>query len=533
MTAEPPPQPKRQSYLPEVHRALPQSIDAEKGVLGSVLFAYSIRGKDAGRELMSKLESQVSTSFFHLPAHKIVWRTIKQMHRDNEPLDFITLTEILESEGNLDQCGGAAAVTDLFTFLTTDANVQEYVTILKEKHGLRVIASLSETLTGESYAHGATPQQIAENAIASLQTIVTNGNSDSIASLGVEIQTFDRLFKYEAKEDTTTLLGDRWVCQGGQLLLVGQSGIGKSSITVQAALTWALGEPFMGINPVRPLKSLFVQAENDEGDMADIVQGVMSYVLASATKTRKFTKEQAMELMTSNITFARVTSQTGEDFANVVAKIIDKHGQRDLVFVDPLLSYIGDDINQQKVVSHFLRNLCNPIAFQRKFAWVFSHHTGKPASDSKSRKHWNEGDFAYIGLGSSELTNWARAIAVLQSTSHEGIYKLLLSKRGRRAGVIDANHQPTTVIPMKHADRGIYWEPCDLPEEDESDKKKGRPKAISTLQEAELIAFASAWPEGKGGLYSKAAEKFNINRETVRRFLTASKVDETDTHKND
>ena len=512
------------SYLPEVQRALPQSIDAEKGVLGSVLLIAN-KGREAFRNVMFKLEGQIGAGHFHLTSHKIVWSILKDMHQSNDVVDLITLTQEIEDRGELDSVGGAFAVTELFTFVPTSANLDEYVSILKEKYSLRVLASLSESLKTESYSHTATPQEIAENAIQALRSVADSSNAGSLESMGVEIQTFNKLFQYKAEDDNTSLLGDRWVCQGGQLLLVGQSGIGKSSITVQAALTWALGEPFMGITPSRPLKSLFVQAENDEGDMADIVQGVMAYVLAHAVKSKKFTNERAVEIMISNITFARITSQTGEEFIRVLSKILDQHGERDLVFVDPLLSYIGDDINQQKVVSHFLRNLCNPLAFQRKFAWVFSHHTGKPSSDSKSRKHWNDGDFAYIGLGSSELTNWARAIAVLQSTSHDGIYKLLLSKRGRRAGVVDSNRQPTNLIPMKHADSGIYWEPCEMPDEDEDDKKNGRPKSISKLQEAELIAFAQSWPDGKRGLYSEASKKFGIHRDSIRRFLAASKIE--------
>ena len=99
---------------------------------------------------------------------------------------------------------------------------------------------------------------------------------------GVESFSFNDLWSYKAEEDETVLLGNRWVCQGGQLLLVGQSGIGKSSLTTQAALFWALGQPFFGIKPARPLRSLVVNAENYRVDMSEIVQGVMSYVFAKS-----------------------------------------------------------------------------------------------------------------------------------------------------------------------------------------------------------------------------------------------------------
>jgi hypothetical protein len=332
----------------------------------------------------------------------------------------------------------------------------------------------------------------------------------------VEMQTFDDLWEYRPENDPTTLLGNRWVCQGGQLLLVGQSGIGKSSLSVQAAMTWALGMPFFGIKPIRPLKSLIVQAENDGGDMAEIVQGVESYVLTCS----KMPQAEAHRLLKENIAFARVTAQVSDDFVKVVGRLLDRHGERDLVFGDPLLSYVGGDISRQEVMSHFLRQLCNPLAFQRKFAWVWSHHTGKPQSDSKARQHWNANDYAYIGMGSSELTNWARAIAVLQTTKHDGIFKLLLAKRGKRANVIDKNGQPETAIVLKHADKGLHWEPTDLPgEEDDQPAKRGRKPALSPVQQAELVAFAEAWPEGHGGLYSAAAKRFNVSADTIKNYL--------------
>ena len=53
--------------------------------------------------------------------------------------------------------------------------------------------------------------------------------------------------------------------------------------------------------------------------------------------------------------------QSGEEFANAVRMLVAKH-KPDLVWLDPLLSFIGDDISKQDVCSYFLRNLLTPIA---------------------------------------------------------------------------------------------------------------------------------------------------------------------------
>lgn len=334
----------------------------------------------------------------------------------------------------------------------------------------------------------------------------------------VEVQTFGQLWKYDAKEDKTILLGNRWVCEGGQLLFVGQSGIGKSSLAVQAAMFWALGKPFFGIKPREGdgLRALFIQAENDIGDMGEIAQGVMSYVTANS----KMSAEKVSEIIAEKIHFARVTAHVGDDFPKVVSRLLDRYGEKDLVFVDPLLSYVGGDISRQDVMSHFLRQLCNPLAFERRFAWVFSHHTGKPQSDSKARSHWNANDFAYIGMGSSELTNWARAIAVLQTTKQEGKFKLLLAKRGKRANVIDRFGQSETEIVLQHGSGGLYWEPATLnEEEDEKPGNAGRPSKLSEAQKIELIATAESWPKENKKLYETLAEKYGVTQKTIKNHL--------------
>ena len=76
--------------------------------------------------------------------------------------------------------------------------------------------------------------------------------------------------------DPTELLKQRYLCQGGGLLLVGPTGHGKSSLAMQFMIKWALGQPVLGFEPARPLKSLLIQAENDDGDLAEMKSGVFN-----------------------------------------------------------------------------------------------------------------------------------------------------------------------------------------------------------------------------------------------------------------
>ena len=120
------------AYLPDIHRSLPQSIDAEKGLLGSVLLA-------PGRVLDECIQQQVGEKYFHHPAHARIFTVLVDMREANKPIDLISLTQILEDRHLLEEVGGAAAVTDLFTFVPTASNAAYYLEILREKYLLREI----------------------------------------------------------------------------------------------------------------------------------------------------------------------------------------------------------------------------------------------------------------------------------------------------------------------------------------------------------------------------------------------------------
>ena len=105
------------------------------------------------------------------------------------------------------------------------------------------------------------------------------------------------------------------------------------------------------------------------------------------------------------------------------------------------------------------------------------HHTAKPAADPKSKSHWVTTDQSYAGTGSAELTNWARAVCLLSTTKDEGHFRLILAKRGKRAGATSLEGDRTNVIHLKHSDDGILWEQTPLPVVMEKAKKEPKAKA--------------------------------------------------------
>ncbi len=217
------------------------------------------------------------------------------------------------------------------------------------------------------------------------------------------------------------------------------------------AVDWALGERPFGLAPARPLKSLIIQAENDEGDLATPLQGLLS--------SRDLNNEQIGEL-NKRIIFKQVATKTGEAFADYLRAQVKKH-KPDIVIADPLLSYAGCDVSAQKDRSRFLRTDIQPILNETGVMLAFVHHTGKPprSNGSSSGEKEKERRSIYDSLGSTDLTNWAREIVTISYEDWEKrIFKLEFQKRAKRAGIVDEDGKPIYSLRIEHSKDRVAWE---------------------------------------------------------------------------
>ncbi len=290
-------------------------------------------------------------------------------------------------------------------------------------------------------------------------------------AVSIHVLTPKELFAYDTSNDPNTLLGSRYLCRGGSCLVVGQTGLGKSSFCVQAAVTWGLGESLFGIVPVRPLRSLIIQAENDTGDLAEMFTGVI----------RGTGCEDRLEQIDSQLSFVTEAGRAGECFHAFAFGLIERF-RPDLVWIDPLFAFLGGNVSDQETVSSFLRNGLGAIAQATGITWMVVHHTNKPPKEPGMHDGLKSGDFSYLGAGSAELANWARAVLVLRETEGS-VFELRASKRGRRAGLVDSQGQPATEIFIKHGTTGICWERAAGPEEQRQDAEAARAEEVVEAME--------------------------------------------------
>jgi hypothetical protein len=253
------------------------------------------------------------------------------------------------------------------------------------------------------------------------------------------------------------------------MLLVGPSGIGKSSLSMQCMILWALGRECFGLRPARPLRSVLIQAENDDGDLAEMRDGVIRGLCLSPG-------DQALAL--ANVSVHTCDTLSGEAFLRDVVEPIAASAQMDLLWLDPALAYIGGDVKSQEVVGGFLRNGLNPILHKYQCATVIVHHTNKPPS-GQEKATWAGNDLAYLGSGSAEWANWARAVVAVRGLGSHEVFQLVLGKRGARAGWVGEEGERIYHRSIAHAKEpgAICWRPAEAGEVPEiKTASRGRPE---------------------------------------------------------
>lgn len=263
--------------------------------------------------------------------------------------------------------------------------------------------------------------------------------------------TLQSIIDYDPENDPDNLIGDRWIRRGSSVLFVGQSGCGKSSMAFYQGLRWAIGSDWFGCQPVRPLKVAYVQAENDIADQHDALKGAAQMVFGSDWQNG---------LRRADMLFFREAVRTGVEFTTMLRRLIRKT-KVDIVYIDPLLSYIGGNPSDIEVCANFTRHLLQPIMMETGVVIVLVHHFPKPKG--KDDKPESVADMAYSGFGSSDLTNWAREVIVLKEVGFNQPRRFMLgmAKRGDRSGLKDKNGNKTGSIVIQRGVGTISWDYAD------------------------------------------------------------------------
>lgn len=171
---------------PAIAKLPPQNIDAEKSLLGALLI-----DKDSIVEIAEVLRPD---HFYRSEQHGQIYNAIVQLFEKREPIDLVTVTEQLKSNGALDHVGGVAYLTELINMVPTSAHIESYARIIKEHAVRRSLISQSTRFISDSYDESIDINQIIEGYEQTIFSISqAHIKRDFIQLKDALAQSFDRL----------------------------------------------------------------------------------------------------------------------------------------------------------------------------------------------------------------------------------------------------------------------------------------------------------------------------------------------------
>lgn len=332
---------QRVTYLPDVHRLLPQSPDAERALLGSILLLPD--------EVMRLCAAKgVTASQFHIPAHALIYETVEEMWREGDTgVDLVTLTQKLIDRGQLIQLGeteghGAAFIAELYGFIGTAANAGYYIEIVLEKATLRAIILAGTEAAARAYDEQENVHQLAQFAYDQFKKI-TDGRK--VVKSKLTVRTLGEIWAMEFDE-ADNYFGDRIFAEGQACTLLGPGGIGKSRMAMQLAISMIIGRDFLGM-PTRAsdMSWLFIQTENSNRRLrfdSDLMKHSLRLTAQEIERVKRHLFIHTIE--TDEDAFLNLTDPENYNQVNI---LVQDYKPKFVMF-DPLNSVTDEDLNNDR-----------------------------------------------------------------------------------------------------------------------------------------------------------------------------------------
>jgi hypothetical protein len=336
---------RRNGPDPLLLRHPPHNLEAEQGVLGSILL---------DNDVLHDVVGLITADDFYRASHQVLYRAILDMHARGVPIDAITLVDDLSRRDQLQAIGGHEAISQVLDSVPHAANARYYAGIVREKaFGRRLIDAANEILH-DGYSNTFTAEQMLESAAGKIEGIVRAAHATAGSSI---------VWAEDVVEREIEWLWPGFVPRRKQCVVAGPGGIGKSfalcdiTARVSAGLEW----PYSGGAKAPIGNVLYISGEDDPDDTL-----------------RPRLRLQGADL--KKVAF--LTAETLETFtmackAKLDKALADMGGECSLVIFDPPSAFLDDvDENSNAEVRGVLRPL-KEWAHAHDCGMIFNAHVNK------------------------------------------------------------------------------------------------------------------------------------------------------------
>ena len=221
---------------PFLYHVPPQSLEAEESILSAIL---------VDNDTLPEILEILSPKDFYRSSHQKTFTAMTELFSRNEPVDLVTLTNILRERGWLEEIGGATYLANLVDTVPLAVNAQHYAKIVHDKACLRQLIEKSNAIAKRCFEDRGDVENVIDYAESSIFEISENKIKPSFYPIGKIIElNIDALEERQGNKALVTGVATGFtkldeltagLQKSDLIILAGRPGMGKTAFALNIA----------------------------------------------------------------------------------------------------------------------------------------------------------------------------------------------------------------------------------------------------------------------------------------------------------
>jgi len=295
-----------------IARQVPQSVEAEQAVLGSILI---------DSRCLSDIIGILRPEDFYLQQNKEIYETIYTMFNFSQTIDPVTVLDKMRELGVYND-NSRNYILQLMEITPTAANAVRYANIVKDKAMLRGLADAASDISNTVYEGVGAPAEILESAEKKIYALRKGERGDSLEHIGTTLhKVFDRLDELSKSDSAIPGLST-----GMRDLDVKINGLNRSDLLLVAARP-AMGKTAFALNLCLNVAKKYNQTvamfslEMSREQLAMRLLSIESFVDGQKITTGKLTEEEWGKLSLAASSLSQTDIRVDDNPAITVAEM--------------------------------------------------------------------------------------------------------------------------------------------------------------------------------------------------------------------
>lgn len=171
----------------------PQATELEQAVIGALLIE---------QDAYSMISEILRPESFYDIRHKLIYEAIRSLTLQQRPVDILTVTQQLESTGNLEEAGGPFYITQLSDKVVSSAHIEYHARIIAQKYLARELITFTSVVQTKAFDATIDVDDLMQEAEGKLFEISQQNLKKDYTQINPVIhEAYDMLQKAAARSD--------------------------------------------------------------------------------------------------------------------------------------------------------------------------------------------------------------------------------------------------------------------------------------------------------------------------------------------